>query len=208
MKVSGYVNDLNTPVLIRFGICLLERCVLSLYLNECFFPNATGYFSLLCVYVRVTPGIGSGSCLQRPHCKQSDYFYTHTACDSKSQVRQKRHFCLHVLLVRKHKQKQPVYVITIKFWYKGLLSDSLINCLHLFSGVSRHSLCLSGSSPRSAARVQMGRSNSQPQVRWWPARPAIQDSSPATPPPVNPAHMASIQMEQVTTHKRYKCTFY
>ncbi|XP_056629223.1 endosome/lysosome-associated apoptosis and autophagy regulator 1 isoform X3 [Triplophysa dalaica] len=31
-------------------------------------------------------GIGSGSCLQRPHCKQSDYFYTHTACDSKSQT--------------------------------------------------------------------------------------------------------------------------
>ncbi|KAI7797815.1 endosome/lysosome-associated apoptosis and autophagy regulator 1 isoform X2 [Triplophysa rosa] len=31
-------------------------------------------------------GIGSGSCLQRPHCKQSDYFYTHTLCDSRSQT--------------------------------------------------------------------------------------------------------------------------
>ncbi|KAA0714061.1 hypothetical protein E1301_Tti024143 [Triplophysa tibetana] len=31
-------------------------------------------------------GIGSGSCLQRPHCKQSDYFYTHTPCDSRSQT--------------------------------------------------------------------------------------------------------------------------
>lgn len=31
-------------------------------------------------------GIGSGSCLQRPPCKQTDYFYTHTPCDSRGQT--------------------------------------------------------------------------------------------------------------------------
>lgn len=53
-------------------------------------------------------------------------------------------------------------------------------------------------------RLWRRRSSSQPQVRWWPARPAIQDSSPATPPPVNPAHTASFQMEQVLPHTSNK----
>lgn len=100
MKVNGCANDLDTPGLIRYGICLLERCVLSLYLNECVvFPNATGYF-LSPVYVRAcaTPGIGSGSCLQRPPCNQTDYFYTHTPCDSKGQVQQ-----IKTPLIRKRK---------------------------------------------------------------------------------------------------------
>ncbi|KAK7135854.1 hypothetical protein R3I94_014510 [Phoxinus phoxinus] len=31
-------------------------------------------------------GIGSGTCLQRPPCKTTDYFYTHTPCDSSGQT--------------------------------------------------------------------------------------------------------------------------
>ncbi|ROL48969.1 UPF0577 protein KIAA1324 [Anabarilius grahami] len=31
-------------------------------------------------------GIGSGTCLQRPPCKATDYFYTHTPCDSNGQT--------------------------------------------------------------------------------------------------------------------------
>ncbi|XP_065103054.1 endosome/lysosome-associated apoptosis and autophagy regulator 1 [Paramisgurnus dabryanus] len=32
-------------------------------------------------------GIGSGTCIQRPPCKQTDYFYTHTPCDSSGQTK-------------------------------------------------------------------------------------------------------------------------
>ncbi|XP_056319615.1 endosome/lysosome-associated apoptosis and autophagy regulator 1 [Danio aesculapii] len=31
-------------------------------------------------------GVGSGACTQRPACKTSDYFYTHTPCDSSAQT--------------------------------------------------------------------------------------------------------------------------
>ncbi|XP_030640294.1 UPF0577 protein KIAA1324 [Chanos chanos] len=31
-------------------------------------------------------GIGSGTCLERPPCKETDYFYTHTPCDSEGKT--------------------------------------------------------------------------------------------------------------------------
>ena len=34
----------------------------------------------------VSPEAGSGSCEARPACTNSDYFYTHTPCDSRGQV--------------------------------------------------------------------------------------------------------------------------
>lgn len=84
MKVNVHVNDLHALAPVPYGICLL--CFITLSKRVCVFPNAMGVF--LCP-VCVTQGIGSGTCLQQPPCTTTDYFYTHTPCDSSGQVPQK-----------------------------------------------------------------------------------------------------------------------
>lgn len=103
-------------------------------------------------------------------------------------------------VVRYHKKSNKsrdfyliVYIFFILFYWCNISRWQLTFYIYIF----RHNWCISGSSLRSAVRVWRGQCSFRLQGRWWPALRAIQDSSPTTLPPVNHAHMASIQMEQV-----------
>ncbi len=100
-------------------------------------------------------------------------------------------------VVRYHKKSnksRELYIFFILFYFIDVTSPD-DNWLFIY--IFRHNWCISGSSLRSAVRVWRGQCSFRLQGRWWPALRAIQDSSPTTLPPVNHAHMASIQMEQV-----------
>ena len=63
--------------------------VVSVDLNvSCVFFLPAGPFPLDLDYI--VPEAGSGSCKPRPACTNTDYFYTHTPCDSKGQVQSQR----------------------------------------------------------------------------------------------------------------------
>lgn len=159
---------------------------------------------LLCCF----PAAGSASCKPRPACTESDYFYTHTPCDSQGQVA--LHTPGRAVLCRRWGSAGR------ERWCRKTIC-CIYSCLNIDCGAglrgwpgsccvfvtrSRLGSCTSGSSPRSAARPSKGPRRCRRRGPSRTVRHATPDSLSPTRPPASPARRASTPTEQVQESDR------
>lgn len=164
------------------------RSALPLGLNVCF-PSS--HLMLPLALFPFFSEAGSGTCKPRPACTVSDYFYTHTPCDSKGKV---SGVC----------RKQIISNHLVQLRISGRLRSCTLLCVWVF----RLSSCTSGSSQRSAARLLEEPWSCLHQARSKPVLRATRDSSSPTRPPVNPATKGPTPTEQVWNSQTLHATWH